>query len=94
MKAAEVAPTAALPCVIQSRRSKEDGRLNCYAYEELQACTLQVHPISSTTFSRSGRRQRRGAYPDLVSEKSFEWHAEPYVAASAYAFMVGTSSTR
>jgi hypothetical protein len=28
-----------------------------------------------------------GLNPNLVPEKSFEWHAGPYVAASVYAFL-------
>jgi hypothetical protein len=43
-------------------------------------------PVSSTTFPQWGA-MRTGKSPDLVSEKSFEWNAGPYVAASVYAFL-------
>ncbi|MDA4118648.1 MAG: hypothetical protein OK455_09920 [Thaumarchaeota archaeon] len=45
-------------------------------------------PVSSTTFPQ-WRVMEGGGNPDLVSEKSFEWHAGPFVAASVYAFLVG-----
>jgi hypothetical protein len=32
---------------------------------------------------------KEGQNPDLVSEKSFEWHAGPYLAAAVYAFLLG-----
>ncbi len=44
--------------------------------------------VSSTTFPQWGA-MRIGTNPDLVSEKSFEWNAGPYVAASVYAFLFG-----
>jgi hypothetical protein len=44
--------------------------------------------VSSTTFPQWGA-MRIGQNPNLVSEKSFEWNAGPYVAASVYAFLVG-----
>jgi len=40
----------------------------------------------STTFPQWGYALK-GGNPNLVSEKSFEWHAAPYLAASAYAFL-------
>lgn len=43
---------------------------------------------SATTFPQWGY-QLKGGNPNLVPEKSFEWHAGPYVAASVYAFMFG-----
>jgi hypothetical protein len=43
-------------------------------------------PVSSTTFPQ-WTALRTGQNPNLVSEKSFEWHAGPYVAASVYAFL-------
>jgi hypothetical protein len=45
-------------------------------------------PVSSTTFPQWSA-MKLGQNPNLVSEKSFEWHAGPYVAASVYAFLVG-----
>jgi hypothetical protein len=44
--------------------------------------------VSSTTFPQWGA-MRIGQNPNLVSEKSFEWSAGPYVAASVYAFLFG-----
>jgi len=44
------------------------------------------NPLSSTTFPQWAAI-KAGHNPDLVSEKSFEWHAGPYVAASVYTFM-------
>jgi len=46
------------------------------------------HSYSSTTFPQWGY-ELKGGNPNLVSEKSFEWHAGPYVAASVYAFLFG-----
>ena len=43
---------------------------------------------SATTFPQWGY-QLKGGNPNLVPEKSFEWQAGPYVAASVYAFMFG-----
>lgn len=48
----------------------------------------EQRPLSSTTFPQ-WTAMRLGQNPDLVSEKSFEWHAGPYVAASVYAFFAG-----
>ena len=48
----------------------------------------EARPVTSTTFPQ-WTALKEGQNPDLVSEKSFEWHAGPYVAASVYAFMVG-----
>jgi hypothetical protein len=43
---------------------------------------------SATTFPQWGY-MLKGGNPNLVSEKSFEWHAGPYVAAGVYAFLFG-----
>lgn len=45
-------------------------------------------PVSSTTFPQ-WTAMKEGENPNLVSEKSFEWHAGPYIAASVYAFLAG-----
>ena len=42
------------------------------------------YPVSATTFPQWGAL-KTGQNPNLVSEKSFEWHAGPWVAASVYA---------
>jgi hypothetical protein len=43
-------------------------------------------PQSSTTFPQ-WTALKDGQNPNLVSEKSFEWHIGPYVATAVYAFM-------
>jgi hypothetical protein len=48
----------------------------------------ESRPVTSTTFPQ-WTALKEGQNPNLVSEKSFEWHAGPYVAASVYAFLVG-----
>jgi hypothetical protein len=45
-------------------------------------------PHTSTTFPQWSV-MKAGGNPDLVSEKSFEWHAGPFIAASVYAFLFG-----
>jgi hypothetical protein len=45
-------------------------------------------PVSSTTFPQ-WTALKEGQNPNLVSEKSFEWNAGPYVAVSIYAFLGG-----
>jgi hypothetical protein len=45
-------------------------------------------PVSATTFPQ-WNALKAGQNPNLVSEKSFEWNAGPYVAASVYAFLLG-----
>ena len=46
----------------------------------------EQYPVSATTFPQ-WTAMKEGLNPNLVSEKSFEWHAGPYVAASVYAFI-------
>jgi len=48
-------------------------------------------PVSSTTFPQWGA-MKTGKSLNLVSEKSFEWNAGPYVAASVYAFLFGIAA--
>jgi hypothetical protein len=45
----------------------------------------------STTFPQWGYALK-GGNPNLVPEKSFEWHAGPYIAASVYAFLFGVAA--
>jgi hypothetical protein len=45
-------------------------------------------PVSATTFPQ-WTAMKEGQNPNLVSEKSFEWNAGPYIAASVYAFLFG-----
>ena len=49
---------------------------------------LSANQSTVTTFPQWGV-MKNGGNPNLVSEKSFEWHAGPYVAASLYAFLFG-----
>jgi hypothetical protein len=49
---------------------------------------IQQYPVSATTFPQ-WTALKTGQNPNLVSEKSFEWNAGPYVAASVYAFLFG-----
>ena len=48
----------------------------------------EQYPVSATTFPQ-WTAMKEGQNPELVSEKSFEWNAGPYVAASVYAFLFG-----
>ena len=48
----------------------------------------EQYPVSATTFPQ-WTAMKEGQNPNLVEEKSFEWHAGPYVAASVYAFLLG-----
>jgi len=48
----------------------------------------EQYPVSATTFPQ-WTAMKEGQNPNLVSEKSFEWNAGPYVAASVYAFLFG-----
>lgn len=45
-------------------------------------------PVAATTFPQ-WTAMKQGQNPNLVEEKSFEWNAGPYVAASIYAFLFG-----
>ncbi len=45
-------------------------------------------PVAATTFPQ-WTAMKEGQNPNLVEEKSFEWHAGPYIAASVYAFLIG-----
>jgi hypothetical protein len=49
---------------------------------------IEQFPVSATTFPQ-WTALKEGQNPNLVSEKSFEWNAGPYVAASVYAFLFG-----
>jgi hypothetical protein len=57
-------------------------------YALFDASFIDANQSTSTTFPQWAV-MRTGGNPNLVSEKSFEWHAGPYVAASAYAFLFG-----
>jgi hypothetical protein len=57
-----------------------------WAYRAFSASLLSAGYGSSTTFPQWGYMQK-GGNPDLVSEKSFEWHAGPYLAVALYAML-------
>jgi hypothetical protein len=48
-------------------------------------------PVAATTFPQ-WTALKEGQNPNLVEEKSFEWHAGPYVAASIYAFLFAVAA--
>ena len=49
---------------------------------------IEQFPVAATTFPQ-WTALKEGQNPQLVEEKSFEWNAGPYVAASVYAFLFG-----
>ena len=57
-------------------------------YAVFYSSYLSANQGTVTTFPQWGV-MKAGGNPDLVSEKSFEWHAGPYLAASVYAFLFG-----
>jgi hypothetical protein len=60
-----------------------------WAYAQYDSSYVDAgHASSATTFPQWGYALK-GGNPNLVPEKSFEWHAGPYVAASVYALLVG-----
>ncbi|HUI85725.1 MAG TPA: hypothetical protein VLY21_01050 [Nitrososphaerales archaeon] len=59
-----------------------------WAYSLYDSSYVDEGLPSVTTFPQWGY-ELKGGNPNLVSEKSFEWHAGPFVAASVYAFLIG-----
>jgi hypothetical protein len=59
-----------------------------WAYALFDSSFIDQGLPAATTFPQWGY-ELKGGNPNLVSEKSFEWHAGPYVAASVYAFLFG-----
>jgi hypothetical protein len=59
-----------------------------WAYTYYDSSFIDAGIPSSTTFPQWGY-MLKGGNPNLVSEKSFEWHAGPYLAAGLYAFLFG-----
>jgi hypothetical protein len=57
-----------------------------WAYKYFDASLLDANLGSQTTFPQWGYSQV-GGNPNLVSEKSLEWHAGPSLAAVVYAFL-------
>lgn len=57
-------------------------------YALFDASNIDKFREGATTFPQWAV-MNMGGNPNLVSEKSFEWHAGPYVAASVYAFIFG-----
>jgi len=59
-----------------------------WSYQLYDSTLVDAGLGSATTFPQWGY-MLKGGNPNLVSEKSFEWHAAPYLAASVYAFLFG-----
>jgi hypothetical protein len=59
-----------------------------WAYSKFDSSFVDAGMPAATTFPQWGYALK-GGNPNLVSEKSLEWHAGPYVAASVYAFLFG-----
>ncbi len=59
-----------------------------WAYQLYDSTLIDAGLGSATTFPQWGY-MLKGGNPNLVSEKSFEWNAGPYFAASVYAFLFG-----
>jgi hypothetical protein len=57
-------------------------------YAIFDASNIDANLSTSTTFPQWAV-MRMGGNPNLVSEKNFEWHAGPYLAAAVYAFLFG-----
>lgn len=57
-------------------------------YPHFDSSYIDAGIPAATTFPQWGYALK-GGNPNLVEEKSFEWHAGPYVAASVYAFLFG-----
>ncbi len=62
-----------------------------WAYSLFDSSFIDEGIPAATTFPQWGYALK-GGNPNLVSEKSFEWHAGPYVAASVYAFLFGVAA--
>jgi hypothetical protein len=61
-----------------------------WSYKYFYASNLQ--PGGEATTFPQWAVMRAGGNPGLVSEKSLEWHAGPYLAAAVYAFLFGIVS--
>lgn len=59
-----------------------------WAYTLFDSSYIDAGKPAATTFPQWGY-ELKGGNPNLVEEKSLEWHAGPYVAASVYAFLFG-----
>jgi hypothetical protein len=62
-----------------------------WAYTLFYSSQLTNELGTPTTFPQWGY-ELKGGNPNLVSEKNFEWHAGPYIAASVYAFLLGVAA--
>jgi hypothetical protein len=60
-----------------------------WAYTQFDSSAIDLQHYPPVTTFPQWTLMKEGQNPDLVSEKSFEWHAGPYVAASVYAFLLG-----
>jgi hypothetical protein len=59
-----------------------------WAYTGFSASLFNAQYPPATTFPQWAY-SLKGGNPDLVSEKSFEWHAGPFLAAGLYGFLFG-----
>jgi hypothetical protein len=57
-----------------------------WVYTHFSASFLNAGSVSATTFPQWAV-MKKGGNPNIVSEKSFEWHVGPYLAAGVYAFL-------
>ena len=62
-----------------------------WAYTYFDSSLIDAGLGSATTFPQWGY-MLKGGNPNLVSEKSFEWHSAPLLAAAVYAFMAGVGA--
>jgi hypothetical protein len=60
-----------------------------WAYTQFDSSEIDLQHYPPVTTFPQWAMLKEGQNPDLVSEKSFEWHAGPYVAAAVYAFLLG-----
>ena len=60
-----------------------------WAYTQFDSSEIDLQHYPPVTTFPQWTLMKEGQNPDLVSEKSFEWHAGPYVAAAVYAFLLG-----
>lgn len=57
-----------------------------WSYTYFDSSLIDAGLGSATTFPQWGY-MLKGGNPNLVSEKSFEWHVAPYLAATVFAFL-------
>jgi len=63
-----------------------------WAYSFFDSSYIDANQSHDATTFPQWRVMQAGRDPNLVSEKSFEWHAGPFLAAAVYAFLFGVAS--